>query len=162
MDLKARAQGTIEYLVILAVIVVISLFVVNLMVNSTSGAAGISEGISAISTLSAQLAISEISMNPDGNVFMKLVNNVGETINVTSIIFGEDTNNYSQRIGRSNDMGFILHSTSTCVSGQPLAFEVEIIYSGETGLEKRQVYGAPISVPCEEGNVLAAVATAIS
>jgi preprotein translocase subunit SecG len=38
-----RAQGTIEYLVILAVIVVISLVVVTLMVNSTAPAASISE-----------------------------------------------------------------------------------------------------------------------
>lgn len=77
-----KGQGTIEYLVILAVIVVVALVVVSLMINSTAPAQGVSSGISRLGTQSSPIAILDASHDPDGNVYLKLANNTGENVTI--------------------------------------------------------------------------------
>jgi hypothetical protein len=70
-----KAQGTIEYLIILSVIIVVGLIVVSLMINSTSGVSATSQGISKLEIQSAPLALTETIISPDGNYFLKIKNN---------------------------------------------------------------------------------------
>ncbi len=95
---KSIAQGTIEYLVILAIIVVISLVVV-----------GISMGIlentgSQIPTKSSQIAlrtgaitITDSVVNQDGDYLLQVGNNSGERITIESLSIGDNT---QEDIGR--------------------------------------------------------------
>ena len=69
MKLYSNAQGTIEYLVILAVIVVISLVVVSLMANSTAPAGQITAAQSKLSWGSQPISITDSSVDAEGQGF---------------------------------------------------------------------------------------------
>ena len=90
MSKDEQAQGTIEYLVILAVIVVVSLIVVSLTINSTAPAQGITATTTQIAATSSPIVITETIVSEDGNYFLKLKNNTGENIELIKIEVGED------------------------------------------------------------------------
>jgi hypothetical protein len=60
-------QGTIEYLVIIGIVVVISLVVVGVMVGQTSSATNISTTSSKISSLVGEISLVDSGVTPDGN-----------------------------------------------------------------------------------------------
>lgn len=102
------AQGTIEYLVILAIIVVVALIVVSLMVNSTAPAGNISGGVSKLSTQSAPISIVDASVNPDGEVYLKLGNNVGENVEITKITVDGEEVEPNTLVAMNSDQGFLI------------------------------------------------------
>lgn len=102
-----KAQGTIEYLVILAVVVIVALIVVSLMINSTAPAQGISGTTSSIASASNIIAVTESIVDEDGNYFLKIKNNSGENITITNIKIGETSTEpglFARKLtgGRSN------------------------------------------------------------
>ena len=110
---KSKGQGTIEYLVILAVIVVVSLVVVSLMINSTSGAEGISSGTSKIGGWTNTISVTESAISPDGNYLVRLANNTGEPLTIKTVkvggeevSFSEDLLNCRIKFSRFNGMFF--------------------------------------------------------
>ncbi|MFA5764394.1 MAG: hypothetical protein WC915_06310, partial [archaeon] len=65
--MQTKAQGTIEYLVIIAIVVVISLVVVGILVGFLGTGSEVGEQSSQLSNWSNLLAITETSVDPDGN-----------------------------------------------------------------------------------------------
>lgn len=72
MTFKNSAQGTIEYLVILAVIVVISLVVVSLMISSTAPSESISEQQSKIFWRAQTIAIFDFTVDSNGDAIISI------------------------------------------------------------------------------------------
>jgi len=134
-----KAQGTIEYLIILAVIVVVSLVVVSLMINSTAPAQGISGTTSQIASASSPIAITESIVDEDGNYFLKIGNNTGENVTINEIQIGGNpvAENLGKPIFVNSEEAFILSTSDVCVNGQLVANEVVVIYTNQYNLEKK-------------------------
>ncbi len=149
--MHSKGQGTIEYLVILAVIVVVSLIVVSLMINSTAPAQGISGTTSTIATASTLLSVTESIVSEDGNYFLKIKNNTGENITITKIEIGDIIDATPNKpIPMNVEEAFILATDSLCSQGQLLAEEVTITYTNQYDLVKKQTFPVPINFECEE------------
>ena len=74
---KIKAQGTIEYLVIIAIVVIIGLVVVSMMVGLLGQGSGVSEKSSKLSNWTNTVALTESSVNPAGNYLVRLANMSG-------------------------------------------------------------------------------------
>ena len=149
-----RAQGTIEYLVILAVVVIVGLVVVSLMMSSAQPAQGISGTTSTIATQANPIALSEGIVDSDGNYYIKLTNNTGENIAVTSIQIGDkNPRTYDTPIAPSADQAFIINTEDICSEGQLIVEKIVVTYENQYGLEKRQTYPVPAKFECTEYEV---------
>ncbi len=143
-----RAQGTIEYLVILAIIVVISLVVVALMANSTAPAQGVSATTSQISAATNPISITDAIVSEDGNYYFKLKNNTGQNVTIKSINIGEETANPERKIFMSGEMGFVIRADIVCREGEIVVNEINITYLTSNGILKTQTYPLPINFDC--------------
>ncbi len=142
-----KGQGTIEYLVILAVIVVVALIVVSLMINSTAPAQGISSGVSKLSTQSAPISIVDASINPDGNVYLKLGNQTGENVTVKSIEIDGTPIPQEQLVTTNSNQGFVIPTNIICSEGSSTSIEIKINYDSQ--VSHSQTYPDRIIVDCE-------------
>ena len=125
-----RGQGTIEYLVIIAIVIVISLVVVGLTTNifgssvsnigSSSSKVGSSVDTSGISILDAAVDVS-------GNGIVRLSNLTGERVTLTkvSVVSGSGAqvdNNYDSSLVASSDSVVLslanLQSVCPCLTGE--------------------------------------------
>ena len=86
---EKRAQGTVEYLVIVAVVIVISLIVVGLVIGMTSSN-DVAGGGQKIGQQIQEISIKDILLKPDGNYAVDLQSNLIENITITRIAFDED------------------------------------------------------------------------
>ncbi len=148
--MSKKAQGTIEYLVILAVVVIVALIVVSLIIGSTTPAQGISGTTTQIASASNILAVTESIVSEDGNYFLKIKNNSGENITITNITIGDNTPATPYKMIPTNaEEAFILATNATCSQGQLLAEEITITYTNQYDLTKKQTYPVPINFECE-------------
>ena len=147
---KVKAQGTIEYLVILAVIVIVSLIVVSLLVNSTSGAEGISSGTSKIGGWTNTISVTESAISPDGNYLVRLANNTGEPVTIKTVKIGDQDVNYSEDLFQGNQQNFKITSDMVCELGQTVVGELVVTYVSQNGLEHTEVFPADITFECND------------
>ncbi|MFA6399926.1 MAG: hypothetical protein WCW44_06210, partial [archaeon] len=85
-------QGTVEYLVIIAVVVVLSLVVVGVVITQTQSGVNVSSTASEISSKTGLLAVSNVSLNSvDGNFFVSVKNNDADAITITSVLVNSDS-----------------------------------------------------------------------
>ncbi len=145
-----KGQGTIEYLVILAVIVVISLIVVSLMVSSTTPSQGISSTSSKIASQSSPISILETIVDEDGNYYVKLENKTGERIIVKKLKVGNKEVEYpGTPMNNGSEIAFIINTTVMCTQGENSPTEVEFTYLTSYGLEQIQTYPLPLNFKCD-------------
>ena len=83
--MSQKAQGTIEYLVILAVVVVIALIVVSILIGSTAPGQNITSNLASVQTQSAPISITEAVVNPDGEAYLLIGNNTAENITIHNV-----------------------------------------------------------------------------
>lgn len=136
-------QGTIEYLVILAIIVVISLIVVSLIINSTLPAQGIQSTTSQITSASNPISITNAVVSEDGNYFLKIKNNTGENLTIKDIQIGDTLAEPNNPVFASGELIFIISSEIVCIEGQLITNQITITYLTQNGLEKKQTYPLP-------------------
>jgi len=111
---KVQAQGTIEYLVIMAVVIVIGLIVVGMMSNFFDSSSGISGSLGKINALTGPISISETVVDSDGNGYSAFTNNSGETLTITKINLGGVDNNYNKLLASG---GFAVFGLDNLLSG---------------------------------------------
>ena len=119
-----RGQGTIEYLVILGVIILIGLVVVGLstnfleqteQINTSTSRVDSSIGITGIS-------ITENVLDSSGNGAVTLQNTSNDQITLTKITVDGVDNNYSRIILRGDNATLLLNNLScTCLAGETSA-----------------------------------------
>jgi hypothetical protein len=88
--MRVRAQGTIEYLVILGVIIVISLIVTSLIINQTNSAYNISTTTSKLDSSVGYISIGETVIDSDGNGLITLSNTSNSLLRVSNLDVGND------------------------------------------------------------------------
>ncbi len=132
MKLNKKAQGTIEYLIIIAIVVVIALVVVNLLFEIMSSTSSINEPTARSNwRISQPWAIVDWSMNSDGNIFLVIKNNSNETMGFNSITLdgeiGNDVNNTPARVTPSATIIRIVPTSYTYPAGSRFSINKEDI-----------------------------------
>jgi len=149
---KSVAQGTIEYLVIVGVIVVLSLVVVGLISNSFDSFSNIGSVSSRISQSSGAISISEAVVDAGGDGLITLGNSSGGLLVVTKLaVEGEEVSYADVSLAQGETKTFSLsdvNSGCSCVGfeGKTKTCEVIIYAESEYGLEKEFI--ANVSVEC--------------
>ncbi len=149
----APAQGTIEYLVILAVIIVISLVVVGL-VGSNSNPQNIVMSSGKIGNLTqGGISIADALVATDGNGLVSLQNNSGDLLTITNISLGGVDNNYNTQLVSGSKILFSLKDLINACSctgneGTTKTCNATIYYTTQDGLQKTYKYS--ITVDCVE------------
>ena len=93
---KTHAQGTIEYLVILAVIVVLSLVVVSLMTSIfSSPAEQITSTTNKLGSMNGSISIVDATTDSSGEGIVTFSNRSGENLLITKINIDGTDNTYS-------------------------------------------------------------------
>jgi streptogramin lyase len=119
---KSKAQGTIEYLVVMGIIIVVGLVVVAMLsgyLGSTERASSTISGISG--KISAPISVLDVTLDPSGNGVARIQNNSGDTLTISSVGVGGKTGNYSPTVASTATQTFSLYglqsSSCTCPSG---------------------------------------------
>jgi hypothetical protein len=147
---KKGAQGTIEYLVILAVIIIVGLIVVSLLINSTAPAASVSSTTGKIGGWTNAISVTETSISPDGNYLVRLANNTGVPLTVKTVKVGDQEVNYSEDLFQGNQQNFKITSDMVCEIGQSVTGDLVVTYVTEHGLEKTETYPVNITFECND------------
>ena len=101
-----KAQGTIEYLVMLAVIIIIGLLVVGVSSNFFDSAGGISSVANQVSVSSGVISIIDAGLDSNGNAIVSLNNSSGDLLTITKINVGGTDKNYSEQLFFGNNKEF--------------------------------------------------------
>jgi len=164
----SSAQGTIEYLVILAVIVVVSLVVVGVLSNaSISPTQQISSTSNRLgNTTQGGISIIDAVFDVDGNGLLFLQNNSSDVLTITGINVGGADNNYPlTQLFLGNGKVFSLGNLAQACScsdslGQKKACSVVVYYTTQDGLFKSSTI--ELSVECVSSAIAADSNTVVS
>ena len=153
---SSSAQGTIEYLVILAVVVVISLVIVGLFTNVfSSPSQQINESSDKFSVVSGGISVVESVIDVQGDSLIKLSNNSSDSITLTKISLGGVDNNFSEQLVGLDSKVFSLSSLNSscpCEEGQEkVKCEFRIEYTTVSGISKTEY--RTISAQCVSDSV---------
>lgn len=124
-------QGAIEYLMILALVIVIALIIIGAMGGFASISGGVSEKDSATYWAGADVGITRyfISATPD-NSMMVIKNNRVFSINVTSITLGDTSVfNTSTQLAPGSSTNITLSNVPSCTAGQQYLIVTVINYT---------------------------------
>jgi hypothetical protein len=145
------AQGTIEYLIAISVVVTISLAVVGVVTGVVSAPG--EESSTTSSQLAAMtynnLAITTTTTNPQGNYLIRLLNNIPETITITKININGTPAQYTIQLPQASAQNFTVTTTDTCTLGKNKKVKVTIDYTGASGLEHTIEFPDALNFPCE-------------
>jgi hypothetical protein len=118
--MQTRAQGTIEYLVIIAIVVVISLVVVGLLTSLTENTS-VAKSSKKIGAYSTTISITDAAMDPNGDAVFVARSNQGNDLTLSSITVNGTTPvpNTSQ-ISQSSDSKITVSgiASSCCAAGE--------------------------------------------
>ena len=132
------AQGTIEYLVIMAIVIVIGLLVVGVVSNLFSSSSGVSSGVGNINSKIGPISISEVVVDGGGDGYSAFQNTSGETLTITKVTLGGIDNNYDKQVFQGNTEIFRLSElTSGCTCSTPgerKTCSMTIYYTSSLGL----------------------------
>jgi surface protein len=145
-----NAQGTIEYLVILAVIIVISLIVIGLLNNQTNLIGGVSETVSKTNNLIGASGISVIDTfgDEDNNSLLLLKNNTNEKLKIIKIKTDTGENEYNHPWNQGNTEIININGLCDCEPGiLEKTCNFKITYLTQNDLEK--LFTHQIKIKCE-------------
>ncbi len=144
------AQGTIEYLVIIAVVIVIAL-VVSLMLTQTSNSQQISSNSNKLGNSIGQggISVTDSIISSSGDAVISLQNNSGQNLEIQKInpvgaqgTIGED-NFCIKNLSTTQKSECILTNVNElcpCVEGKPTTCKYKITYTTSDGLEKTETF----------------------
>jgi len=133
---NSSAQGTIEYLVILAVVLVVSLVVVGLFVGMVNP----NQTISASSDIKGKIGVGGISIvesvvGADENGLLVLKNMGSDNLILNKIVVDDVDHEYNESIVSGEQKSFKLSDVVSC-DGKTKSYSVEIEYTSGSGLNK--------------------------
>jgi hypothetical protein len=132
-----KAQGTVEYLVILAVIVIIALVAVFIILNSTEFGNSSSDTGSKINQSSrAGISVVNSYLNPDGNVILVLKNRTEQFAEIMQVGINEEfyQDYCSDNQLKLNEEGvFVLKVNEyTCKTGEKIKAKIQVKLDNKT------------------------------
>ncbi len=140
---NSTAQGTIEYLVILAVVVVIGLAVVAISSGFFDNAVLETQGgKQLLGSVSSNIVVREAIVDNEGTALLSLENNTSEELILTKINLDGIETPYNQLINSGSKNIFSIPNLScVCSSGEiTRTCTYEIYTMSKYGLEKKEIY----------------------
>ena len=134
---KIKAQGTIEYLIIIAIVVVIALVVVSILTGFLSTGTEINSTSKQIQTLAGEFSLTDLAVTTDGNYVLNIKNN-SSRVTITDIAIVDKNNQaFSYPLSQGQQQNFIIYySTQICVEGTSITNNIKISYTTKHGLVK--------------------------
>ena len=143
-----RAQGTVEYLVIISVVIVLSLIVVGMVITQVDNSSNVSGTASEISTKigvnGLSLASSVASVDEKGLLVIKNID--VENLTLSKIIVDDVEHNYDVQLVAGDSKSLSLQRVSSCV-GEKKNYSVKVEYVSASGLTKVADFGI-IPIDC--------------
>ncbi len=145
MKSNKSAQGTMEYLIIIAIVILISLFVVTLALNQTDNAQKINDSSDKITNTVGKGGISIVDSvtSSNGDSVISLKNTSGKTLTIKSITpidaqGNEGTsNNYDEELITGYTSEFLAENMDEicpCVENEKTTCVIKIVFDVEEGL----------------------------
>lgn len=154
----SRAQGTIEYLVVIAVVIVLSLVVVGLVLNQVDNSQRVSVSGNELGLKSQSIGIVESLIEPnDGNFVVSLLNNSGDVITVSNVSVGDVNVDFSEDLAQGGSRYFVVDAGVVCEEGRVVSEDVVITYVTREGLTKTEKYPVKVMFDCTPYNINQAV-----
>ena len=128
--MNTKGQGTIEYLVIIAIVIVIALVVVGLLLQVMNSGSGVPEAQAKATWKSSEpLGIIDWGNTSTGVVTVVLRNNSAESIGFNYITLTSDTdqNTTAQTIASGATVALTVATSDTCTSGNKYSYPKEYI-----------------------------------
>ncbi len=149
LNSSSKAQGTVEYLVIVSVVIVLSLVVVGLVLTQVDSSQQVSSSSNALGLSTQVIGVTESLVSPsDGNFVVKLLNNSGDFITVSNVKVGDRNVNFSEDLAQGASKFFRLNPTVACTPGKVVSSSVVITYVTRDGLSKSVTYPAQVMFDC--------------
>jgi hypothetical protein len=131
------AQGTLEYLVIIAIVIVIALVVVGLLTGFFSQGTQVNETQSKIYWQTQPLAITDSLTDSSGNMIIVIKNNTSENQTINSIVINDvETFPDNLTLARGETKTIYLNKPSLGATNQN---QIKIVYTTPLGLQKTQL-----------------------
>ncbi|MFA6319937.1 MAG: hypothetical protein WCX66_03370, partial [archaeon] len=149
-------QGTIEYLVIIGVVIVLSLVVVGLVITQVDNSSNVS---SVSSEVAFKVGVGGISLassvvGVDGNGLLVIKNVNSENIVLSKVVVDGVDHNFYEQIVAGDEKSFKLQDVASCESGaKSKSYLVKVEYVSASGLtkiadfEKIRIDCAPVVIP---------------
>jgi hypothetical protein len=145
-----NAQGTVEYLIIIAIIVVISLVVTGLLSQSLGPTESISDSANKVARTSGAISVNEVIVDSDRNALISLGNNAAGNLTITRMsIDGQDSNYANVSLPQGDEKLFSIVDAGTvcrCDGGYvgQKTCAITIYAVSESGLPKEFQYDVTI------------------
>ncbi|MFA6064466.1 MAG: hypothetical protein WCW44_01470 [archaeon] len=143
-----KAQGTIEYLVIIAIVVVIALVVVGLLLQVMNQGSNIPETSAKTAWKSTEpWGIVDWSRATDGNLTLVLKNNTADTLEFNEFAIGSssaDKNSNPATVPAYATKVIVITTSATCASGTKYSYSKTDIYIdyNSTSINGKRMGGA--------------------
>jgi len=142
------AQGTIEYLVIIAVVVVVALVVVGLLISLSAPGAQVSQVAGKLNAEVQTISVLQAIAGSDGNGVLVIKNSSGDGITITKITIGDSNQDVSAYFAQGDLRSIQLNKLPLCKPGVTKIYSIKINYTSSTGLAKTQTIDN-VSIGCE-------------
>jgi hypothetical protein len=132
-----RGQGTIEYLVIIAVVIVLALAASFFMFSSMGSASQADKASLKAAWQSKEVGIADFAVNPDGNGEIAIMNNTTGIARIKKV-YVNGVLTFDGTLALSQFDKFTIGSFSGAVTPctSDIRYNIKIIYESESGLEQ--------------------------
>jgi len=151
------AQGTIEYLIIIAIVIVIALVVVATLTGFLSNEE-LNENANNISFLSQEIAITESIQTTGGYLSLNLKSNTPDNITITNITTNNENSTFNTNLSPQETKNLII-KTNTCTQNQKTQNTITINYTTPQGLTKKITYPTKLTTQCTNQNITQTITT---
>lgn len=132
--MRKKGQTATEYLIILAVVIIIGLIVVGVLSGIPSIGGGAKSNSANSYWNTAKIAITSKSVTPDGNVTLNLRNNFADTITITNIALTDSANQGNQStfntiIPAGATSEFVVNNVTSGDPNSAYSYSIEIDYT---------------------------------
>jgi hypothetical protein len=158
--LVRRAQGTTEYLIILAVVIVIALIVVSIMGWMPGMGATITEKQSSTYWASlSPLAITSYAVFSDGSIQFAVRNSSMQTQTLSAIYLNDENALKAgsvtiQPASTSTVYGYVTNSANRCTAGTTFTYNVKLKYGSQYLQNKSLIGEKPLVGTCADSGAI--------
>jgi hypothetical protein len=142
----AVAQGTIEYLVAVGVVITFGLFAVFLLGFFLSGGSSVGDSTLRVQRLASGITLKDVLVDSSGEGLVRFGNNTGDYLTVTRVLFSGD-NNYNAFLANGEEESFFLTDTNgcSCSGRRTVVCSMTLYYTSSNSVVKREIVDVLVS-----------------
>jgi uncharacterized protein (UPF0333 family) len=145
---ERKGQGTIEYLIIIAIVVVIALVVVSTLVGFIESGSGANVQAQRSQLASQTIGVTETLVSSDGDFAINLLNNSGDRLTVTNVSVGDTNVNFSEDLAHGGSSFFKVSSGDVCEEGTVVTDDLVVTYVSSNGVTHVERYPSKVFFDC--------------